>query len=91
MDLAGTWVCHSMSLHLQRPRALLLSTLCIWVTVENGMMITLGSSPKRFWEAVLIAPGKVQGQHGMHMLRFTQHMACKSVRALIIYLSFIRK
>lgn len=58
MDLAGTWVCHSMSLHLQRPRALLLSTLCIWVTVENGMMITLGSSPKRFWEAVLIAPGK---------------------------------
>lgn len=84
-----------MSLHQQAPRALLLghvtgSALWVWMTVENRMVITLASaSPKRFWEAVLIAPGKVQGRHVTHVFHFTQQLACKSVRAFIIYPSFI--
>lgn len=42
------------------------------MTVENRMVITLASaSPKRFWEAALIAPGKMQGRHAKHVLCFT--------------------
>lgn len=36
------------------------------------------------WGAALRASGKVQGQCVIHVLHFTQQMACKAGRVLII-------
>lgn len=80
-------VVESQRCHEPVPGALLLQrvtsgSLRIQVTVKNGMVITLASvAPKRFWEAELTVPGKVQGWRLTHVLHFTQRMTCKSVRA----------
>lgn len=89
-------VVESQRWHEPVPGALLLQrvtsgSLCIQVTVENGMVITLASvAPKRFWEAELTVPGKVQGWRLTHVLHFTQRMTV-NLSGLIIYLSFSKK